>query len=182
MSENTVCLLRRARRILFFSFLFTSHIQGKWSTSAQKFLSFHHHSGSFTLIKNFWMTPKWRNDTGMAGMKSRITTFFQDIWDDRNDENALRMTQIIILPSFLSFQQNVIPRHSTAQMTMEWMEWHWNDSILSTWTMIDGMTLKWWNDVRLMEKYWNEQGMKKWHRNDIEKHLKSKWLRNDGMA
>ena len=32
MSENTVCLLRRARRLLFFSFLFTLYIQGTESS------------------------------------------------------------------------------------------------------------------------------------------------------
>ena len=154
--------------------------KGKWWTSAQKFLSFHHHSGSFTLIKNFWMTPKWRNDTGMAGMKSRITTFFQDIWDDRNDENALRMTQIIILPSFLSFQQNVIPRHSTAQMTMEWMEWHrmmvycHHELRLMEWRSNDGMTFKWlewhlndWNDIGMVEWNWNDGMTLEWW-NDIQ--------------
>ena len=121
---------------------------------------------SFQLKWNFGMTPEWRNEAGMIGMKSRKTTFFPNIWDDRNDGNVFRMTKIIIPTSSLSFRLNFIPCHSTARMTMECMEWHPNEGKLSTWTMINGMTLKWWNDIPMMELYLNEQGMTEWHGND----------------
>ena len=112
------------------------------------------------------MTPEWWNEVRMTGMKSRNTTFPPEIWDDENDKNAIWMTEIVIPTSFLSFHQNVIPRHSKARMTLEWMEWHQNDGILSTWNVIDGMTLEWWNDIWMKEKLQNGQGMVEWHAND----------------
>ena len=144
------------------------------------------------------MTPKWPNDARMTGMKSRKTSFFQWIWDDGNDRNALWMTEIIILTSFLSFQQNVIPRHSNARMTIEWMKWHPNDSIFTTWTMVDGMTLEWrndiqmmewhsndgmtlewWNDIQMMKKYQNDDRMTEWYGNDD---IVPEWAKNDRMT
>ena len=102
---------------------------------------------------------EYSNDTRMTGMRS----------NDRNEikkypiftrhlrwRNELQMTEIVILTSFLSSQHNIIPRHSYDQMTIEWTEWHPNDSILSSWTMIAGMTLKWKNDTQMVE----------WHSND----------------
>jgi hypothetical protein len=55
----------------------------------------------------------------MTGMKSRMAPFFPAIWDDRNEGNVLGMTETVIPTPFLSFQRNVISRHSSARMTME---------------------------------------------------------------
>ena len=57
-----------------------------------------------------------------------------------------------------------------------------NDSILSSWTKIDGMTLEWWNDIQMTGmtfkwlewhwnggmklEWWNDIGMMEWHSND----------------
>ena len=129
---------------------------------------------SFLFWLNFWMTPKWRNEARMTGMKSRKTSFFPEVWDDGNDRNALWMTEIVILTSFLSFQHNVIPRHSNARMTIEWMKWHPNDSIFLTWLWL----MEWHSNGRMKFKWWSDIQMMEWHSND-ETILK--WWKDDGM-
>ena len=75
---------------------------------------------------------------------------------------------------------------------MGWMKWHPNDSILSTWTMIDGMTLEWQNDIWVKEwqsndkmtfkwliEWLNDIQMMEWQMNEV---FRSKWTRNDGMT
>ena len=75
------------------------------------------HSSIIPIEMEFW------NDTWMTEWGQNDRNEIKEgklYWNDRNGGNALWMTKTIILTSFLSFDQNIIPSHSM-------LEWSWNE-------------------------------------------------------
>ena len=112
---------------------------------------------SWTMIAG--MTLEWKNDTQMLEWHSNDwmtpewwfeVKMSKELWDDKR----------------------MIKWHSNEINDMGWMKSHPNDSILSTWTMVDGMTLEWQNDIRVKNTFkWQDDiqmvdGMVEWHSND----------------
>ena len=160
---------------------------------------------SFLLKQNFWMTSEWRNEVWMTGMKSRKTSFFPVILDDRNDWYHHSNTRndwnhhsdiIPVIPTkchSVSFQcQN---DHGMNEMTAEWqyisnmnydwwndiqmVEWHPNDGINTEWARNAGMTSDCYYIFRMTFAWRNDIQMMEWHPNDG---TMSKWALNDGMT
>ncbi len=114
------------------------------------------HSDVIRGKSNWFRMLEWHQNDGMRSNDRNEIKKYPIFTRHLRWRNELRMTGIAILTTFLSSQLNIIPRHSYDQMTIEWMEWHPNDSILSSWTMIAGMTLEWKNNTQMVE----------WHSND----------------
>ena len=139
---------------------------------------------SFLLKLNFWMTSEWRNEVRMTGMKSRKTSFFPVIWDDRNEWNHHSNIR-----NDWNHHSNLIPViptkcHSTS---FQCSNDHWMNEMTSKWQYISNMNYDWWNEPRMVEwnsnygvtfKWWNDIQMMEWHSND-ETILK--WWKDDGM-